>query len=53
MLAQIFFLSELRKIWDEVFLAEKASADQVEVLRQLRGKYNRGGWQQDHVFGAI
>ncbi|XP_025807556.1 RNA polymerase II-associated protein 3 isoform X1 [Panicum hallii] len=41
--------SELRKIWDQVFLAEKASADQVEALRQLRGKYIQGGWQ-DNMF---
>jgi len=38
--------SELRKIWDQVFLAEKASADdQMEALRQLRGRYIPGGWQ--------
>ncbi|WVZ96080.1 hypothetical protein U9M48_041762, partial [Paspalum notatum var. saurae] len=38
--------SELRKIWDQVFLAaEKASADQMEALRRLRGKYIQGGWQ--------
>ncbi|KAJ1261442.1 hypothetical protein BS78_09G029800 [Paspalum vaginatum] len=37
--------SELRKIWDQVFLAEKASADQMEALRRLRGKYFQGGWQ--------
>jgi len=41
--------SELRKIWDQVFFAEKASADQVEVLRQLRGRYIQGGWQ-DNMF---
>jgi len=41
--------SELRKIWDQVFFAEKASADQVEALRQLRGKYIQGGWQ-DNMF---
>lgn len=38
--------SELRKIWDQVFLAEKALADdQMEALRQLRGRYIPGGWQ--------
>lgn len=37
---------ELRKIWDQVFLAEKALADdQMEALRQLRGRYIPGGWQ--------
>ncbi|KAL6594606.1 hypothetical protein ACP70R_048344 [Stipagrostis hirtigluma subsp. patula] len=41
--------SELRKIWDQVFLVEKASADQMEVLRQLRGKYIQGGWH-DNMF---
>lgn len=41
--------SELRKIWDQVFLAEKASADQMEALRQLRGRYIPGGWQDSIV----
>lgn len=37
---------ELRKIWDQVFLAEKALADdRMEALRQLRGRYIPGGWQ--------
>ncbi|CAN6345162.1 unnamed protein product [Urochloa humidicola] len=43
--------SELKKIWDQVFLAGKASADQVEALRQLRGKYIQGGWQ-DNTFSS-
>ncbi|XP_062230638.1 uncharacterized protein LOC133928357 isoform X2 [Phragmites australis] len=43
--------SELRRMWDEVFLVEKASADQMEVLRQLRGKYIQGGWQ-DSMFAS-
>ncbi|CAL4895868.1 unnamed protein product [Urochloa decumbens] len=43
--------SELRKIWDQVFVAGKASADQVEALRQLRGKYIQGGWQ-DNTFSS-
>ncbi|CAL4910505.1 unnamed protein product [Urochloa decumbens] len=43
--------SELRKIWDQVFLAGKASADQAEALRQLRGKYIQGGWQ-DNAFSS-
>jgi hypothetical protein len=38
--------SELRKIWDQVFL-ENALADQIEILRQLRGKYVHGGWQDN------
>ncbi|CAL4903058.1 unnamed protein product [Urochloa decumbens] len=43
--------SELRKIWDQVFLAGKASANQAEALRQLRGKYIQGGWQ-DNTFSS-
>ncbi|CAN6340483.1 unnamed protein product [Urochloa humidicola] len=43
--------SELRKIWDQVFLAGKASADQAKALRLLRGKYIQGGWQ-DNAFGS-
>ncbi|TKW24441.1 hypothetical protein SEVIR_3G051000v4 [Setaria viridis] len=43
--------SELRKIWDQVFLAGKASADQVEALRQLRSKYIQGGCQ-DNAFSS-
>ncbi|GJM94490.1 hypothetical protein PR202_ga11137 [Eleusine coracana subsp. coracana] len=38
--------SELRKIWDQVFL-DNASADQKENLRQLRGKYIQGGLQDN------
>ncbi|KAI5017281.1 hypothetical protein ZWY2020_037659 [Hordeum vulgare] len=30
--------SELRKIWGQTFLAETASPDQVEILRQLQAK---------------
>ncbi|XP_062180792.1 uncharacterized protein LOC133885153 isoform X2 [Phragmites australis] len=41
--------SELRKIWDQVFLDERVSADQMEILRQLQGKYIQGGWQ-DNMF---
>ncbi|RCV15897.1 hypothetical protein SETIT_3G094800v2 [Setaria italica] len=43
--------SELRKIWDQVLLAGKASADQVEALRQLRSKYIQGGCQ-DNAFSS-
>uniref|UniRef100_K3ZGS7 Uncharacterized protein n=1 Tax=Setaria italica TaxID=4555 RepID=K3ZGS7_SETIT len=42
---------ELRKIWDQVLLAGKASADQVEALRQLRSKYIQGGCQ-DNAFSS-
>ncbi|TVU18044.1 hypothetical protein EJB05_34111, partial [Eragrostis curvula] len=38
--------SEMRKIWDQVFL-ENASADQIEALRQLRGTYIQGGCQDN------
>ncbi|XP_052157366.1 uncharacterized protein LOC127775099 [Oryza glaberrima] len=41
--------SELRKVWDQIFLAETASADQVEALRQLRAKYIQEGLQ-DSMF---
>uniref|UniRef100_A0A0E0DLJ4 RNA-polymerase II-associated protein 3-like C-terminal domain-containing protein n=1 Tax=Oryza meridionalis TaxID=40149 RepID=A0A0E0DLJ4_9ORYZ len=41
--------SELRKVWDQIFLAETASADQVEALRQLRAKYIQEGLQ-DNMF---
>ncbi|CAN6336204.1 unnamed protein product [Urochloa humidicola] len=43
--------SELKKIWDQVFVAGKASADEVEALRQLRGKYIQGGWP-DNAFSS-
>ncbi|GJM94492.1 hypothetical protein PR202_ga11139 [Eleusine coracana subsp. coracana] len=33
--------SELRKIWDQIFL-DNASTDQKEILRQLQGKYIQG-----------
>ncbi|XP_044962708.1 RNA polymerase II-associated protein 3 isoform X1 [Hordeum vulgare subsp. vulgare] len=39
--------SELRKIWGQTFLAETASPDQVEILRQLQAKYVQGGWHDD------
>ncbi|KAL5203254.1 hypothetical protein ABZP36_014206 [Zizania latifolia] len=43
--------SELRKVWDQIFIAETASSDLVEALMQLRSKYIQGGWQ-DNMFNS-